>query len=107
MMAINVVNVRTHSGPAEYIGRQCYGQQRSPLANPYRIVNSDRTHCLEKYRQWLWIEIQDRGATYDELMRLVEMHRAGETVNLACWCAPQSCHGDVVKSAIEWMVQND
>jgi hypothetical protein len=42
------------------------------------------------------------GKVFKELLRL---KRIAETrpLNLACWCAPEACHGDVVKKAIEFL----
>jgi hypothetical protein len=41
----------------------------------------------------------------NELWRLVEIGRKKELV-LLCWCKPLPCHGDVVKSCLEWMDKN-
>ena len=52
-------------------------------------------------------EMRLRYAVWVEFGRLVEMVRSGETVRLVCHCAPQACHGDVVRKALEWWVPEE
>jgi len=67
-----------------------------------------RLDAIAEYRQWLWQEIQsDKGAAVDALQQLKERAVAGEKIYLACSCHPQPCHGDVVKSAVEHLVERD
>ena len=42
-------------------------------------------------------------AKFKELWRLLDLARRPEGVTLLCWCAPQPCHGDVIKGALEWL----
>jgi len=44
-----------------------------------------------------------QGAVWVELQGLVARERAGETINLVCCCKPLACHGDVLKSCVEWL----
>jgi len=91
-----------------YIGRanKSYLLKGSVLQNRFVIgQDGNREEVVAKYRQWLWQEVQKRGEVFDELVRIAERVKKGETVQLACWCKPLKCHGDVVKSCIEWMIK--
>jgi hypothetical protein len=85
-----VVNI-TRAGPGGwdiYIGRanRRYGLRTSPWANPYRIgQDGTRDEVIEKYRRYLL----NNAAL---LARLPELRGK----RLACWCAPEACHGDVL-----------
>lgn len=106
-MAIVVVNWKHVRGAAmrgEYIGRPCPEFDcGSLLANSYKIgADGTRSDVIEKYRRWLWRHVRERqGAAYEELVRLTRIARKQDLI-LICWCAPAACHGDVVRSAIEW-----
>ena len=75
-------------GDAVYVGRRrpSHGLAGSDFANPYRIGrDGTREEVIEKYRRWL-------AKQPDLLQRLHELHGR----RLACWCAPEPCHGDVL-----------
>lgn len=97
MLNIKVVN-KHHKQSGEYIGRG------SPLGNPYPIDNDKgmtRLVVIERYRQWIKAMIDSSDPKVcNELNRLAELARQGE-LKLQCFCAPQSCHGDVIKELIE------
>jgi hypothetical protein len=90
--------------PGEYIGRTMprQGLRGSPLGNPYRLgERDDRAAVIEMYRQWLTEQLSWSAAPATvEIERLTDLARDGDLV-LLCWCAPQSCHGDVIKAIIE------
>lgn len=85
-------------GHHEYIGRP------SVLGNPYRIgIDGDRAQVIEKFRAHLDEVLQD--PTHPVTRRITELAliaRDGDLF-LVCFCAPKSCHGDVIKEAIERM----
>jgi hypothetical protein len=56
---------------------------------------SDRLVVIERYRRWLWREIEADRVDLADLAGL-----AGKT--LACWCAPRPCHADVLLRAADW-----
>jgi hypothetical protein len=106
---IVVVNIRIKGyvdGATEiYIGR---GNRHnhlptSALANPWHIgVDGNRKEVIVKYRAWLLRQISEgRENVIDELRRLAGLASMVAEVKLACWCAPQPCHGDVIKEYIE------
>jgi hypothetical protein len=78
---------------------------KSALANPYRIgVDGDRAQVIEKYRHWLWAQLQgDVGNPVNmELKRLLAVARKG-SLALVCCCKPLPCHGDVIRNCLEWL----
>jgi hypothetical protein len=32
-------------------------------------------------------------------------HYSQAAVDLACWCAPETCHGNIIKTAITYLIQ--
>lgn len=73
-----------------YIGRG------SVWGNPYKMEKGHmRGEVIIKYRIHLW-EMLDAGAITKEMLVALDGKR------LACYCAPQACHGDVLVKAIEW-----
>jgi hypothetical protein len=110
MHPVTVVNIRTFHGPAEYIGRAMPDRKGSPLGNPYKVkpwgpYGRDES-VLVHYRAWLWKQIQKRsGEIYRELIRLALLAKAGP-LTLACWCAPETCHGEIIKRAITYLIQS-
>ena len=102
---IIVVNYKHDREGVIYIGRAMprYGLPGSDLGNPYRAgVDADP---LRLYKRWLWSRIQGRTQAFVELCRIKDLVLAGQTIKLACWCAPLDCHGNIVKAAIEWMIK--
>ena len=100
-MAITVVNRRDPRdlGPRTYVGRG------SPLGNPSKMRNrsdAERNRVCDEYEPWLRKQYTLPGSPQRRALdQLVERHRAGEDLLLECYCAPQRCHADFVKHAIE------
>ena len=96
-MSIIIKNKRTYQSIGEYIGRP------SPLGNPF-VIGRDgtRDEVVAKYRKWLineWFTHQN-GEPALELRRLIDEYTLNNELTLICWCAPQLCHGDVLRQAI-------
>jgi hypothetical protein len=72
-----------------YVGRP------SLLGNPFQ--SRDREANIRLYKNWLRRVYRSKPAVREIIDGLVELVRAGETVELACWCAPQPCHADVIR----------
>jgi hypothetical protein len=75
---------------AVYIGgrvkRGGWDLQASKWANPFRIIrDATREEVVVKYREWLPKQLDLRAAL-----------RELRGNDLACWCAPRACHGDVL-----------
>ena len=81
--------------PAEYIGRP------SPLGNPFRIgEDGTRDEVIEKYDYWLCNHMLFHTPQYNELHRLANIYRKKNFLTLVCWCAPEACHGDIIRKRI-------
>ena len=82
-----------------YIGRP------SALGNPFVIgKDGDRPTVIRKYEAWLAGQLKNpTSAASLELRRLAEL-AAQRNICLVCWCAPERCHGDVIKRAIEQLL---
>lgn len=64
--------------------------RRSKWGNPYRIgPDGSRADVIAAYRRW----VLDRPELLEDLGEL-------EGKRLACWCAPQACHGDVLAELV-------
>ena len=70
--------------------------RRTRWGNPYVIGrHGSRAEVIARYRADLWRRI---GAGEIALADLAALD--GRT--LACWCAPQPCHGHVLERAAAW-----
>jgi len=59
----------------------------SAFANPFlKMAGTDRAGMLSRYREWLH--------DHPSLLSRVPKELAGRA--LGCWCAPASCHADVL-----------
>ena len=106
--SITIVNRKNFEGASEYIGRPMPGLRGSPLANRYKVLPhgafTREESVLNLYRTWLWKEMKSKGTAYEELLRLSKIARDKELI-LSCWCAPQLCHGTIIKNAIEYLIR--
>ena len=95
---IQVVNRRTYHGASVYIGRP------TALGNPF-VIGKDgtRDEVLKKYRRGLWRAMQSGNErVMAELKRLATMASESDLI-LSCWCAPEPCHGEIIRAAIEYL----
>jgi hypothetical protein len=75
------------------IRKSCYPREiANRLANSYELTIPDT-----------W-QRPDRQTFLVEIDRLVELVQE-RPIELLCFCAPKRCHGDVLKSAIEWKIR--
>ena len=79
-----------------YIGRG------SPLGNPFVIgKHGNRVEVIKKYAEWIGEQIKaDNREICEALNEILERHRSGDSVRLVCFCAPQKCHGEVIRDLI-------
>jgi hypothetical protein len=109
-MGIKVENIMKYKGEGIYIGRynKWKGLEGSVLRNRFDEKKYGRDECIKMFRDWLWKEIKNGNKeVLDELRRIKDLVVKGEDVVLVCWCKPKACHGDVVKSCIEWMIKEE
>lgn len=92
-----------------YIGRKStkLNLPESPLANPFIIgKDGDRNEVVQKYRIWLNQQIQQKTKVYDYLINLSKLHQSPDDYYFSCYCFPQSCHGDIVINALNYLTNN-
>ena len=110
---ISVVNVRRTRRGVHYVGRACGGFAASALANQWRRqVVGGKEQAIQRYREWLCGVVRvgvlgESCPAWDELVQLVELHREGVAIQLGCWCAPAPCHAEVVREAIQFLVDHE
>jgi len=81
----------------------------SVLGNPFKIGrDGSRDEVIEKFRRYLWSAIQAKNCKIlAELSRIKSAAVSGHRVYLVCCCKPARCHGDVIKSCIEWCIRKE
>ncbi len=60
--------------------------RRTKWGNPFRVGYHSREAAIEHFRAYL--------RQHPELVAAARVELAGR--DLACWCAPKACHGDVL-----------
>ncbi len=89
-MASTTVVHNLHDEFDVYIGREVPEHDRpaSKWGNPFVLeddTDTERERVLAQYREWI--------VEQDELIEALDELRG---MRLGCWCAPKSCHGDVL-----------
>ena len=85
-----IVNLRNVVDPHVRIDRQ------TKWGNPFVTgKHGSREEVIELYREQLWKWIKGGHVQLEELAEL-------RNKQLACWCAPLPCHGEVLERAAEW-----
>ena len=70
--------------------------RKTPWGNPYRIdTHGSRFQVIDLYRAQLRSFIRNGNFTLEDLAAL-------DGKRLDCWCAPEACHGDVLRDAAAW-----
>ena len=104
-----VVNARTANGNGanvvwHYVGRN---SDTTCLGNPFVSHNGEtRQQVLDAYKLRLWKLMQQDSPELHELNDIAQLVRDGFEVRLACYCAPRQCHADVVKAAVEYLIND-
>lgn len=105
---INVVHCKVVQNH-EYIGRpsvlgNMFTHKKGTKAD---VIVASREEAVAMYRKWIVYKIKQKDKdVLDELRRLKQIAINGE-LNLGCWCAPQACHGDVIKDILERSINKD
>ena len=99
MSTPTVVNKKYHVPQANdiYIGRP------SLFGNPFRIPeDGNREEVIEKYRELMEDRLNDTDGDVwiKEIMNL-------NNKNLVCWCKPNNCHGDVLVSIYNALMEGE
>jgi len=92
---IDIVHCKRHVGPQHYVGRP------SPLGNPFTALEHGRPKAIALYKTWLDLQwITNNSLVKDEIIRLGLILKRKKTITLSCWCAPKSCHAEIVGQAL-------
>jgi len=89
---MEIVNMRTLDGKrAVREGRAVRIDRATIYGNPFVIgPDGDRAEVIARYRDWL--------AERPDIVAKARRELAGKDV--ACWCAPQACHGEILREFI-------
>ncbi|QNO00135.1 hypothetical protein psageK4_102 [Pseudomonas phage psageK4] len=96
-IVVNKYKVNMDDPDIVYIGRG------SKWGNPYSHKDGTRAQyrvstvhqAIMEYRKYLWSQISDGFITLEMLKEL-------DGKRLACYCAPNPCHGNIIKQAVQW-----
>src|SRR5215217_7660647 len=111
---VEVVNRHTYLGPKDntyvYIGRGTpLGNQwshRNGTAAAYKVET--REEAVSSFNDWLAEQVaKAEGPVFGFINELKDRITRGEPIKLACSCAPELCHGDVVKATLELLSHNE
>lgn len=84
-----VVNIRDRQSGDVFIGRAGKGENGT-FGNPFRLQSEEvRGATIERYRDW-FLKRVDEDADFRRSVLGLRGKR------LVCFCAPKSCHGDVI-----------
>lgn len=106
MCKIIVVNKRKHKQTPHdfYCGRpNILGNRFShlPKGTLAEFKVSTREEAIEKYKEDFKEQMKYNMEFRKEFFRIYEHLTKHYLVYLICWCAPQSCHCDVIKENLE------
>lgn len=79
----------------QYIGRKnaYYDLPQSEFANPYTVEEYERETSVRLYELWFYERLYTEPEFYESFCELRDEV-------LACWCLPESCHGEVICEAL-------
>ena len=101
---IKIVNAKRILG-MKIDGSEFFIGRPSPLGNPYKIGrDGNREEVIRKYRAWLWSQIRNKNKKVLSELRKIKESALSGNVYLICYCKPLKCHGDVIKSCVEWCI---
>lgn len=103
---IRIMNMRHHN---EFLKVPTYRIDRATvLGNPYYVGrDGTREQVIEKYRLWLPKQY-GRDLPLNHIKEYLDAMLATAKrgpIQLACWCSPLPCHGDVIKDFLNDLVQ--
>ena len=76
------------------------------IGNPFKLEEYPRWKSLKLYREWLWRKINDKNSNVLEHLHRLARVAITNDLYLVCCCKPLPCHGDIVKSALEWLIDD-
>lgn len=95
---------------AFYIGRG------SVLGNPFTHIPKEftkaefqvrtREESINSYRIWIKEKIEQKDYQILSFLKELAQTYLEHDIHLVCYCAPKSCHGEVIKEIVESMVND-
>lgn len=87
----------------EYIGRPSpVGNKFSHLPNTQAEFSvKDREEAVACFERYIRLNINEDISITREMKRLYKSWREKGDLTLVCWCAPKTCHGDIIKQLLE------
>ena len=100
---ITIKNLNVESPIESY---QIRVDRASILGNPYKMKNKnddkERDEVCDKYEQYFIEQIKKGNELFaKEFLRLIEIFKKYNKLELFCWCAPKRCHAETLKKYIE------
>lgn len=103
VIVVNKRNVAEVRAAQDEGYRVVYVGKGSVLANPFH----GQENSLDLYRKWLWRQMQAANPAGLVVARLRDDIVNGKKYALECWCAPNPCHADIIKAALDWAVDRE
>jgi len=95
---INIKNLRKNQPSKDY---DIKVDRSSPLGNPFYMEDeSKRNEVCDKYHDWFYKD-KHKITFHQELIRIREIYKKFEKLNLFCWCSPKRCHAETIKQYLE------
>lgn len=102
-MKINLVNLKIKSSMKPNVSNFVRIGRGTVFGNPFKIsATQSREMVIERYRKLLWNDYRNNGRITRACLDLIRKYNFG-TVTLACYCHPKPCHGDVLKSFLNFL----
>lgn len=94
---VNIRNIDKNDPDVVYIGRgSIWGNPFSHKSGTKALYKVESVAvAIQRYREYLWTAIKEGRITK-------EMLKALDGKRLACYCAPNPCHGNIIKRAVQW-----
>jgi hypothetical protein len=104
-----IVNKKDWIGPGTYIGRgSVWGNPAShiPLEKTKATVQvATREEAVEYYREYAREQWEENEFFRLCMTSLAQAHLRGELIVLACYCAPERCHGVIIAEFATGLVE--
>lgn len=92
---INIRQTRNWKDKANFIGRG------SIFGNPFKIgKDGDRDEVIEKYREYFYAKLAKEKQFREAVLML-------RFQDVACYCAPKKCHGDIIVEFLSTLIVDE
>ena len=83
-----------------YIGRS---RHKNALCNPFAMKHESERDCVcEQFKEHFDKNVKiENNAIRNEIIKLFNMLKKGQNINLQCFCAPKRCHGHTIKDFLD------